>query len=120
MPSLIYRQVAWAIENRIRLFCIHKDRWRICCPITLWQENGAETANVWLMDDESASGPLPDWRTFQLDKVSEVAPCEGDWERGPAKGGRKPAAVVDYYANENSPYDPTRSWGDLRGTPFPE
>jgi hypothetical protein len=118
MPSLIYRQFAWAIEKHVPLSCLFDGGAREFCPITLGRENGAEVAHAWQTGGES-SGPLPGWRRFYLNKVAGVEAREGEWRTGPSKGEKRPTMIVDYDANRASPYSPTRSLGDLRGEPFP-
>jgi hypothetical protein len=117
--GLTYRQLAWSIENGAPLICAYAETSRAFCPITLgYNEDGTEVARVWQTDGAS-SGPLPDWRTFYLSKITGVQRSSGEWRTGSAKGQKRPTMIVDYDANPASPYSPTRSLGDLLGTPFP-
>lgn len=119
MPSLTYRRFAWSTDNRVPLLALYEGRPREFCPITLGHQKGEEVAHVWQTGGES-SGPLPGWRTFHLSKLAGVEVRAGEWRTGPSKGGKPPTTAVDYDANRASPYRPTRSLGDLRGTPFPK
>jgi hypothetical protein len=116
MPTQTYRFFAWAIENHVPLFCFYDANPRVFCPIILFR---AGRTRVWQVDGVS-SGPLPNWRSFNLSGVTGVELCQCDWETGrPGKFKRRPrAGEVDYDANRASPYHPVHSLGDLIGKPL--
>ena len=113
MPSALYCFFAWAIDNQQPLFCLFDGKPREFCPITLFHRG---SVRVWQVGGES-DGPLPDWRWFKLAGVADVELRRAEWETGPTPGGKitPNPGEVDYDANRDSPYRPTRSLGDLRG-----
>jgi hypothetical protein len=115
-PSL-YHLFAWAIENRARILCRYKGVPREISPVVLGHKNGKEVARVYQTGGES-SGDLPDWRTFEISNVSDVRLAADGWRPGPAGHQGESPFEVDYDANPDSPFGPTRSLGDLRGTPL--
>jgi two-component system cell cycle response regulator DivK len=115
-PSLYYL-FAWAIENRARILCRYKSVPREISPVVLGHKNGKEIARVFQTDGES-SGDLPDWRTFELSNVSDVRLAADGWRTGPAGRQDESHFEVDYDANPDSPFGPTRSLGNLRDTPL--
>ena len=86
--------------------------------LELHHDDKGEVAHVWVTGG-AASGPLPAWRTFRLENVTGTKLRDGEWQSGPSKGGGSATIAVDYDANRESPYGPTHSLGELRGTPPP-
>ena len=120
--SPIYFLFAWSIENRARIHCLYDGLPREICPIILGHSGSEEKALVWQIDGETSGGPLlrPDWKCFFLANVSDAEWRDGKWEAGSRHQQRQSCVrVVDYDVNELSPYDPTRSLGNLRGVSLP-
>jgi two-component system cell cycle response regulator DivK len=115
-PSL-YDLFAWAIENQVRILCRYKDLPREVSPVVLGRKDGKEMARVYQTGGES-SGDLPDWRTFELSNVSDVRLVANGWRTGPAGQQDQSPFEVDYDANPDGPFNPTRNLGDLRGAPI--
>lgn len=115
-PSLYYL-FAWAIENRVQILCRYKGLPRETSPVVLGHKDGKEMARVYQTGGES-SGDLPDWRTFELSNVGDLRLAAEGWRSGPAGQQEQSPFDVDYDANPDSPFNPTRSLGDLRGVPI--
>lgn len=118
-PSPTYRLFAWANDNRVPLVCLHRGRPKAICPVIVGHTDGKEVALAWQYAGKT-SGRLPDWRCLYFALVGDAQPVEGEWQAGPSHQSRQTCVqIVDYDANEHSPYNPTRSLGDLRGLPVP-
>lgn len=120
--SPTYLLFAWSVENRARIHCLYGGRPREICPIIVGHSGSEEKALVWQIDGETSDGPLlrPEWKCFFLASVRNAEPRDGEWEAGSRHQQRQSCVrMVDYDANDLSPYDPTRSLGRLRGVPLP-
>jgi hypothetical protein len=120
MASPAYRLFAWAIENRARISFAYHGIPREVCPIILGHTGGQETALVWQVGGQTSKGSLrePEWKCLSVSKVSDLQLRSGSWQAG--SGHRQTQSCVkdvDYDVNEQSPYNPKRSLGDLSGRP---
>jgi hypothetical protein len=122
MTSSAYHLFAWAIENRAQISFVYDGIGREICPIILGHTGRQEKALVWQVGGRTSRGPLrdPEWKCFLLSKVSDPELRSGSWQAGSShRQTQRCVKVVDYDVNEQSPYDPRRSLGDLNGQPPP-
>lgn len=122
MASSVYRLFAWAIENRARISFAYDGILREVCPVILGHTRGRETALVWQVGGRTSNGPLrdPEWKCFVLSKVGSLELRSGPWQVGSSHRQTQSCVKdVDYDVNEQSPYNPRQSLGDLRGQPPP-
>jgi hypothetical protein len=122
MGTPAYYLFAWAIENRARISFTYDGLAREACPIILGHTGGQEKALVWQVGGRTSKGPLrdPEWKCFSLSKVSDLELRSGSWQAGSRhRQTQSCVRVVDYDVNDQSPYNPTRSLGDLKGQPPP-
>ena len=120
MPDSLYRLLAWAIENRVPLDCTYDGHPREICPVALGRSRGHAVALVYQTGGETSRCLLrrPEWKCFQLSKLSDVEPAGRPWQAGAShRQAQSCVQIVDYDANEASPYRPLRSLGDLRSRP---
>jgi hypothetical protein len=121
MPNSTYRLFAWAIENRVPLLCCYQGHQREICPIILGHSDGREKALVRQTGGSTSKGPLnkAEWKCFSLSEVADVQLHEGTWQTGARhQQAQSCVKIVDYDANEQSPYGPRHSLGELRGKPL--
>jgi len=122
MAASLYHLLAWAIENRVPLDCTYDGHRRKICPVILGQSGGHAVALIYQTGGETSRGPLrqPEWKCFQLAKLSGAKPAFRSWRAGAShRQAQSCVRIVDYDANEASPYSPLRSLGDLSGWPPP-
>ncbi|GAO40498.1 hypothetical protein SCH01S_48_01600 [Sphingomonas changbaiensis NBRC 104936] len=84
----------------------------------LGQSGGDAVALVYQTGGETSRGPLgaPEWKCFRLTKLSGGEPSARPWQAGAShRQAQSCVRIVDYDANEASPYSPLRSLGPLRG-----
>ena len=63
------------------------------CPHLLGRKDGAWKCLTWQFDGASRTGKIPDWRDFDLSKLSDLSLRDGDWHRGWETGRRAQNAV---------------------------
>jgi hypothetical protein len=120
MSNSTYRLFAWAIENRMPLLCRYQGHSREICPIILGESDGQEKALVRQTGGRTSKGPLrkPNWKCFNLSEIADVQLHDGAWQTGERhQQAQSCVKIVDYDANERSPYGPRHSLGELRAKP---
>jgi two-component system cell cycle response regulator DivK len=113
-----YYLFAWAIENRVQILCRYNGYERETYPIILGHADGNEMALVWQTGGQTSKGPLPGWKRFDLANVESIRLRKGAWQTGPHGQQERAPVQVDYDANTSSPYDPTKTLGNLRDMPL--
>jgi len=96
MPSETYRLVWDAVRRHRQLTFSYHGRLREACPTVLgYAKHGSEMLIAYQFGGETTgNAPLPAWRSFKLDEVSDLRSRSGDWQGGSSH--RKPQAVVQF------------------------
>jgi len=96
MPSEAYRLVWDAVRQHRQLTFFYRGRPRAACPTVLgYARDGNEMLFAYQVGGEtSGDAPLPAWRSFKLNEVSNLRSTSGDWQSGTSH--KKPQAVVQF------------------------
>jgi|tagenome__1003787_1003787.scaffolds.fasta_scaffold20983113_4 hypothetical protein len=119
MTASLYHLFAWAIEDRRQIFCTYDGYRREMCPIILGHSDGRAKALVWQFGGETSKGRDRGlgWKCLFLAGITNAKLVEGEWKAGSRhQQNQSCISDVDYDANPTSPYYPTHSLGELRGT----
>jgi hypothetical protein len=102
-----------AIYQRRQLLFTAANRPREICPHVLGTTRGGVWRVLgWQFGGDSAEGPLPDWRCFELrDITTDIAVRDGAWHRGWRARGAQQTCVDFIYAE----IDPAHG-AELRST----
>jgi hypothetical protein len=72
-----------AIVDRRPVYALYRGRPRIFCPYQLGAKGASTHVLVWQYDGESPSGILPQWRCFDLARLSFIRLLTDPWVEAP-------------------------------------
>ena len=82
LPSRTYRLLREAVLAHKQITCIYDGRSREACPHILgYKDRGQEAVLVFQFAGES-TGRLPEWRCFDVARVTDVQQRDGKWYGG--------------------------------------